>query len=296
MDQRIGVASLSLGAGFPGLVYSLLRKQLRPGQEFVECSTVLQKTPERLRERLMGLLETAPRPTALIGICVRPDAQTVAAYRAARVPMVLVDEEVAGASTVASDNFAGGLLAARHLYMTGRRAMALVSGMTHLDGGYNALERRRGFVKGLAEGNLTLPPERSIEVMNYSRKDGVEAMEQFVREGRKLDAVFCAAGDVCATGVLSVAAQLGLEVPRQLAVLGYDDNPVAQASAPPLSTIRQPLERIAREAHHLATAEPAAILERPRKLLFEPEVVTRASTLAAPRDVGQGGGGWRHSA
>jgi LacI family transcriptional regulator len=278
MDVRIGIASLSLGAGFPGVMYGLLKKQLRPGQSLVECSMVLEKTPGHMRSRLLALLETAPRPTALIGISIRPDPGTLAAYRAAGVPVVLVDEEAEGASTVASDNFAGGLLAARHLLQTGRRALGVVSGLMHLEGGYNALQRVNGFRRGLAEGGLTLPPEHVIEVMNYSRKDGVDAMARLLDDHRPLDGVFCAAGDVCATGMLATAAVRNVRVPGQLALLGYDDNPVSAASDPPLSTIRQPLERIAREAYQLAAIEPAATLHQPRKVVLEPELVARAST------------------
>ena len=278
MNVKIGVASLSLGTGFPGVMYGLMKKHLRPGHGFTECSMVLEKTPEHVRSRLLALLETSPRPKAVVGICLRPDPATLAAYRAAGVPLVLIDEEVEGATTVASDNFAGGLLAARHLALAGRRSIAVVSGMMHLDGGYNATERVKGFRKGLAESGLTLPPELVIEVMNYSRKDGMDAMAKLLDEHRKLEAVFCAAGDVCATGMLSTARARGVLVPQQLALLGYDDNPLAATSEPPLSTLRQPLEQIASEVYHLATVETAAILQRPRKVLFDPTLITRSST------------------
>lgn len=281
VNTRIGVASLSLGAGFPGHMYTLLKQRLRPGHAFVECSVVLEKTPEHLRSRLLALLQAEPRPSALIGICIRPDAETVRAYRAARVPIVLVDEQVEGASTVASDNFAGGLLAARHLVMSGRRSLGIVTGFTHLDGGYNALERLKGFTRGLAESGLTLPPERVIEVMNYSRKDGVDAMARFLDQGRGLDGVFCAAGDVCAGGMLSTARQRGVLVPEQLGLVGYDDHEVAATSD--LTTLRQPLEQLATEAYRLAADHARELLDRPRQIVLEPELVTRGSTRAAQR-------------
>jgi len=280
-DARIGVASLSLGAGFPGHMYSLLQKQRRPGHGFVECSMVLEKTQEHVRARLLALLEAAPRPTALIGICIQPDAQTVAAYRSAGIPIVLLDEEADGASTVACDNFAGGLLAARHLVASGRRTLGMVVGNTQLEGGYNARERVKGFTKGLVESGLTLPPGRVVEVMNYSRKDGVDAMAGLLDAWPAIDGVFCGAGDVCATGMLSTARQRGVRVPERLAVIGYDDNAVAAASD--LTTLRQPLDQIAREAYRLATEGAAEILARPRKLLLEPLLVARASAPATER-------------
>jgi len=278
-EPRIAVASLSLGAGFPGHVYALLQKQRRPGHDFIECSMVLEKTHEHVRARLLALLAAEPRPTALIAICLRPDAETVAAYREARIPIVLLDEEAEGASTVASDNFAGGLLAARHLVMSGRKTPGIVVGNTHLEGGYNAAQRLKGFTKGLVESGLTLTPSRVVEVVNYSRKEGVDALAQLLDGWPNLDGVFCAAGDVCATGLLATARQRGVKVPEQLALIGYDDNAVAAASD--LTTLRQPLDQIAREAYFLATEARAEILSRPRKLLLEPQLVVRASSEKA---------------
>ncbi len=64
--------------------------------------------------RLIGLLQGGARPTALIGICIRPDSDTLAGYRAAGAPVVLVAERAEGASTVASDGLTGGDLAGRY--------------------------------------------------------------------------------------------------------------------------------------------------------------------------------------
>lgn len=285
-DVRIGVASLSLGGGFAGHMYSLLQRQRRPGHALVECSMVLEKTPENVRARLLALLQAEPRPTALVTICLRPDAETIDAYRAAGIPVVLIDEEAEGASTVACDNFAGGLLAARHLVLSGRKTLGIVVGNTHLEGGYNAAERLKGFTKGLVESGLTLTPGRVIEVTQYSRREGVEALATLLDGWPNLDGLFCAAGDVCASGALSTAQQRGVKVPEQLALVGYDDNAVAAALD--LTTLAQPLEQIAREAYFLATEGAKEILARPRRLLLEPQLVTRRSTEKAERGAGGG--------
>ena len=78
--------------------------------------------------------------------------------------------------------------------------------------------------------------------------------------------------------MLRVAQEAGIAVPDDLVIVGFDDNPLAATSDPPLSTLRQPFERIAREVYRLATEEAAVILQKPRKALFEPELVTRSST------------------
>jgi DNA-binding LacI/PurR family transcriptional regulator len=77
--------------------------------------------------------------------------------------------------------------------------------------------------------------------------------------------------------MLEAARARGLRVPEQLAILSCDDLPIAAITSPPLSSIRQPLDAIAQEAHRLAVDEPAAILARPRHVLLPPTLVRRRS-------------------
>lgn len=275
MDVRIAIASHSLSSGFSGGMYSLIRKRLQPGYSILECGIVLRDDPEHLRTRLLKLLRSEPRPTALIGICLRPDPQTIAEFRDAAMPVILVDEQAEGASTVASDNHAGGHLAGKHLADAGRRTIAVVSGRLNSNGGYNAVQRVNGFTKALAERGIPFSSEALVEVVDYSRKEGEAALATLLRLPKKPDAVFCAAGDFCASGVLAVARERRLGVPAELAVLGYDDNPLAAISHPPLTTIRQPMDEIAAEAWRLATEARTQALLKPERVLFTPVLVKR---------------------
>lgn len=274
MDARIVVASQSFGARYQGLVFSQLRRMLQPGEAVEECTIVRPREPDFLREHMLALLASSPRPAALIGLSLRPDPQTVADFHAAGVPVVLIDEEVEGASTVACDNLAGGYLAGQHLVRTGRRTIAVVSGpASH----YNAALRVKGLAKALGEHHLALAPELVLEAPSYVRTDGEAAMDRLRKEHRAVDAVFCAAGDTCALGVLSVAREARLKIPEQLAIIGYDDIPLAAISDPPLSTVRQPMDAIAREAHRLVSQCKDEILVRPARSFVEPTLVLRRS-------------------
>jgi LacI family transcriptional regulator len=278
MDAYIAVASHSLGAGFPGLIYSHIRRQVRAGQSIRECAIVLREDPEFMRSRLLRLLETEPRPIALICICLRPDAATVEQFQAVGAPVILIDEEAENCSTVAFDNFAGGQLAAQHLLETGRQSIAVVAGQLNTNGSYNAIQRVKGVQRAFAHRGLALSMEDVVQVANYSRQDGVAALAKLIGHGRNLDAVFCAAGDMCATGLLAAARERHIRVPDQLAILGYDDNPLASISNPPLSTIRQPLEEIAAHAWRLSSENPVELLARPERVLLKPTVVQRSTT------------------
>ena len=277
MDARLAVVSVSFGSSFPGLVYAHLRKRQQPGRIDIESTTVRRYDPEFRRSRLLALLEGESRPTALIALCIRLDRETIERFRGAGVPVVLVDEQAEGASSVGSDNWAGGYLAGQHLARTGRRRMAVVCGRRDATEGLNATLRVKGFEQALSESGLGLASENVLEVVEYSRGDGKSAMAALLDGRRGLDAVFCAAGDACAAGMLATARERNVKVPEQIAVLGYDDNPLASLTDPPLTSVRQPLEAIASEVFRLATDATAEILESPKTVLFPPELVLRGS-------------------
>ena len=276
MGLRIAVGSWSLGAGFSGLMAGEIRRQLRPDQTLVE-GLIPARTPDEFQEtRWLALLQE-PKPHALLGICCRPGPRVIAACAAARIPVVLIDEEAEGASTVSGDNFAGGRLAGEHLARVGRKSLAIVSGELHVNGGYNALQRAKGFAKALADLGLLFELDEAVQVVEYTHRDGVQAMKRILGARRKLDGIFCAAGDATATGLLAEAQSQGVKVPEQIAVVGYDDSPLAAISRPPLTTVRQSAEKMAAEALKLASLATAEILVRPRKVLLPPELVVRRS-------------------
>ncbi len=274
MDMQIAVAAQGFGSDFQGLVCAQLQRLLQPGQSIVERAIERWDDLDLVRARLLGLLEGDARPKALIGICIRPDPATIARFRAAGVPVVLIDERAEGASTVASDNLTGGYLAGRHLAGKGRKSIAIVSGPVR---DYNAMQRMRGVAKALSESGLPLPADSIVEAPTYSYRDGMAALGRVLDGGRKVDGIVCTAGDVCATGLLAAARERRVEVPGQLAVVGYDDAPLAGTTEPPLTTVGQSLEQIAGQALRLAAEETAAILVQPRTVLLEPRLVVRAS-------------------
>ncbi len=142
----------------------------------------------------------------------------------------------------------------------------------------NSIQRLAGFEQGLAARGLSLDPRDVLRVPDYSRKDGVTAMARLLDEHRGVDAVFCAAGDVCAAGMLALAHERKVRVPGEIAVVGFDDNALARITDPPLTTIAQPADAIADQAFRLATEETAAVFAEPRRILLPPTLVVRAST------------------
>ena len=222
---------------------------------------------------------TENKPTVLISISMSPNPDIISLYRANNVPIILLDEEALGVSTIATDNYTGGRIAAEYLISKGRKKIAIVTGRVqareNYGGNYNAKLRLAGFKEALRNSGLAIPSGCVLEVPNYSREDGVAAMPKLIDAG--VDAIFCAAADNTALGLLSVARERGIRIPEDIAIIGFDDLPAAQTSTPGLTTIRQPMKEIVEAAYNMATTQRDEILKRPKKVLFKPELIIRKS-------------------
>ena len=219
------------------------------------------------------------KPTVLIAISMCPNPDIISLYKTNNVPIILIDEEANGATTIATDNSMGGQIAAEHLISKGRKRIAIVSGRTqsreNYAGNYNARLRFKGFNETLKHKGLSIPAGCAIEVPNYSREDGAAAMPKLIEIG--VDAIFCAAADNCALGLISVARERGTRVPEDIAIIGFDDSPIAQLSTPTLTTIKQPMKEIVEAAYKMSTEHRDEILKNPKKVLFKPELILRQS-------------------
>jgi len=270
-ETKVAIVAPNFGSALQITMSENLKKWLKP-EEIVRRSVTDDPTVQKERLKLT-FVQT--NPTALIAMCVRPDAETIAGYTAANVPIVLIDEETVGVSTITTDNRLGGQIAGEHLIAKGRKKIAIVSGKTRVQGGYNAEQRIKGFQQALSAGRLSVAPGGMIEVIHYSREDGISVMPQLLQMG--VDAIFCAAGDNCATGLLSVARETHTRIPDEIAIIGFDDLPIARLSNPELTTIRQPLKEIAEAAYKMAVIHGDEILHKPQRVVFKPELVIRQS-------------------
>ncbi|WP_102126503.1 LacI family DNA-binding transcriptional regulator [Deinococcus planocerae] len=154
-------------------------------------------------------------------------------------PVVLVNRHApgSGASAVSCDNVAGGRTVADALLAAGCVRPAYVAGRE--DASTN-IERERGFFTRLRERGVT---DVRRERGHYTYASGREAARRLLAlpERERPDGLFCA-NDITAMGALDAARELGVRVPQDLAVVGFDDIPAAAWSAYDLTTVRQPVE------------------------------------------------------
>lgn len=154
--------------------------------------------------------------------------------------------------SVDADNRGGGMLATRHLLRLGRRSVATVTGPQDMRSG---VARLQGYRAALRAARVPAVKEL-IEPGDFTEDGGARAMAALLHRCPALDAVFVAS-DLMAGGALRTLAAAGRRVPEDVAVVGFDDLPSAGQMAPPLTTVRQPLEDMARLTCDLLTQQIA---------------------------------------
>jgi DNA-binding LacI/PurR family transcriptional regulator len=190
------------------------------------------------------------------------------------IPIVFVGRPVSVAGTLSyvdADNRAGGAQAARHLIASGRKVVATIAGPPDMAPG---VDRLRGYRDAMA--NARMNDAGLIVYGDFSQVSGEHALYRLLDRRPDIEAVF-AASDLMAAGVLRALHRTGRKVPDDVAVVGFDDSPLARHTMPQLTTIRQPIEEMgARMVNELVSLVSGA--ERgPRCTVFGTELVLRAS-------------------
>ncbi|WP_457349987.1 LacI family DNA-binding transcriptional regulator [Sphingomonas sp. UYP23] len=166
--------------------------------------------------------------------------------------------------------------ATEYLIAQGHRRIGLIAGP---HGFRSARERRLGFEQALADAGIALP-RSMIADGTYTFESGLTAAERLLDLMPRPTAIF-ACNDEMAAGVMHAARQRGLDIPKDLSIVGFDDTPVAAHVWPPLTTVRWPIASMARSAALKLTAglDGEDIVEEPS--LFLSTLIRRAS-VAAP--------------
>lgn len=196
------------------------------------------------------------------------------------VPVVLVDRTPGpGWCSVGVDDVEGGELAVTHLCEQGHRRIAFVGGPMRT---VQVADRLKGARAALAAARRPADALSLIETAGLNVAEGRRAGERLIGfpRARRPTAAFCA-NDLLALGLLQQMTLMGVEVPGQLAIVGYDDIEFAGAAAVPLSSVRQPRELLGRMAAKLVLAESTSGSDHVHEqVVFRPELVVRNSSLA----------------
>ncbi|MDM7830338.1 LacI family DNA-binding transcriptional regulator [Cellulomonas sp. MW9] len=161
------------------------------------------------------------------------------------VPVVAVDPHTgpSGIPTVDSDNFAGAVLATEHLLGLGHRRIALLGGRPDLE---SARLREDGFRHAMAAAGVPVD-EDLVRLGGYRPETAAAPARELLTLPEPPTAIF-AANDLSAIRTMEVAQELGLSVPDDVSVIGFDNVPESALASPPLTTVDQPLQAIGARA------------------------------------------------
>jgi LacI family transcriptional regulator len=226
------------------------------------------------------------RVDGLIVMSPHVDAGFLAANLPDTLPIVLLNTHDAGhhCSSLSIDNYGGAAAMVRHLVEMGHRRIVMITGPSN---NFESAERLRGFRETLERLVPDLDPnELSILHGDFTEESGYRAGHQLQSLKRLPDAVF-AANDMMAIGCMFALNEAGLRVPRDVAVVGFDDIPTARFVTPPLTTVRIRISEMGSRALETLAFQ----VENPEgtKLsnhVLQTELVVRRS-CGSPRGVGQ---------
>ena len=226
------------------------------------------------------VIARSPQGIILVQSTLSPEQRRQLETRS--IPCVVLDtngETNLGAPAVGSNNWHGGLSATRHLLSLGHRRIAMVSGPEDV---LCSRARVDGYRAAHSEAGVPLMDD-PLRWGNFTVRGGYDhGLELLSRQDRPT-AIF-AGSDMQALGVMRAARELGIDVPGQLSVVGYDDLPLAAWVDPSLTTVNQPLLEMAGSAAGMVLGMARGTDTRPRSIELATELVVRDSTGPAPHD------------
>jgi LacI family transcriptional regulator len=194
-----------------------------------------------------------------------------------RVPIALVAREmsVLSTSTVLVDDFAGGYNATRHLIELGHRRIAVIAESMSVS---SSKERVRGYRHALEEAELRYD-EELVLTSDFSIESGRVTALAILQRPSRPTAIF-ACNDLLAIGALQAAKELGIRVPDDLSVVGFDNTILASITDPPMTTVAQPIRAMGHQVVDLIVAEINEESTVKQRVVLLPELIIRQSTQA----------------
>jgi diguanylate cyclase (GGDEF)-like protein len=226
------------------------------------------------------------RPVAwgfLNGLILLPgavDAEYVRAAALAGKPMVLVGHDLPDqdCAAVLADNRSGVREAVTHLVQHGHSRIVFAGNLASFD----QRERFQGYREALIAHGITPPEDLVFEALDSHESGGKDVAERLIRAGLPATAMVMGT-DRNAIGLIQQLTAAGYELPRELAVVGFDDIADTRYIRPSLSTVRQPLDQLGAAAYHLVRDQAADLLAPPQ-LRQVPTLFIQRDSCGCPSD------------
>lgn len=272
----IGIVANFFSSNFEMEILKGIEQSLKSTETsyMVNLFATLEKNDQVLRDICLGRHADG---VILLSIC--PSPETIKLYNENNIPMIVIDEVADGAIEITMDNYHGAYMATEHLIASGRKNLALVLGYSNGEElGLSQNERKKGFLQAIKDHDLEFNESNIFFIEDYYFEEGQVVFKRMQRRGNDIDGVFCAAGDIVASGIILEAKNQHVNIPKDLSIVGYDDIISSALINPPLTSIRQPLFQIgkngfARMVRFLNGTEEY----KPNKIVYEPQLISRSS-------------------
>lgn len=240
-------------------------------------------SPEK-ESRYLHMLQEQ-RTAGILITPVQNDTGYLQRLRQQGIAIALLDRpsRARGLCSIAVDDVLGGELATRHLLELGHRSIAFVSGPLSIR---QCADRRRGMSRAIKSMGLD-PAQIIVDIPARAQQAsaGEQCVDELLRHKRRPTAVFCA-NDLLALGIMRGLNERKVNIPAEMALVGYDDVEFASVLSPALTSIRQPKYQLGRTAAELLLDEVTnADHHQHKQVIYQPELVVRATTLPAAGSV-----------
>ncbi|MEF2977334.1 LacI family DNA-binding transcriptional regulator [Subtercola sp. YIM 133946] len=263
----LGVLSASSSQFGPSASIRAIEVAARSEGYFVITVNVDSSVQAEVERGLDSLLDHAVEGLVVIA----PELHVLEAFQALNVSVPFVTLQSTADSRdseLSVDQIAGARAATRYLIDLGHRSIAHIAGPGDW---FSAQARAQGFAAEMSAAGLAAPPPFAGD---WSAASGYRRGLELLGSGA-FTAVVCA-NDQMALGLMHAADELGLAVPDDLSVIGFDDMPEAAYFSPPLTTMRQDFEELGRRSVELLLRKLSGTAEY--QLSMQPELIVRAST------------------
>ncbi|MFK0274081.1 substrate-binding domain-containing protein [Ensifer sp. NPDC090286] len=242
--EVIAAGTITLVAGdlvnpfYPTVLDALARRLQESHRQLLVYALPAQTDVDSATDQIL-----ASRPSAIIVTSAQLTSKMARACRQHQIKVVLLNrvQRDIRINAVACDNYQGGRDVGRLLLERGHRKIGFVGGIANTS---THAERARGFRDVLSESGMRIHAQASGD---FEYRRGYLAGQDLLSGANPPDAIFCC-NDIMALALIDAARERGMRVPEDLAVVGFDDIPMASWNAYHLTTIRQPIDRMVQEA------------------------------------------------
>lgn len=192
-----------------------------------------------------------------------------------RLPIIFLGTRVEGDkyNYIVIDNIKGGEMITEYLISLGHRKIAFIGGM---QGSSTFVDRVSGYKNALKKHNIEID-EKMIFTSGYRKKDGSNTLRAMVKESNMPTAIF-AISDLVALGVIEAAEEMGLSIPDDISLVGFDDIPYASLPKIRLTTVSQPKDNIGRESVRILLEKlESKDIHTGLQRIVQPELVIRST-------------------